>query len=361
MNLKKVWTENKLKLNASLNQYFGQNCQIMNANHLNEENKVHDNYLTIDFDCSLPKIMIRIFDRIILNINYIKKRFFQTFMLFVCDIRVYHFDRSCGKPDVPLSMNVNQIKPTLYKYECKDRDHYFLDGISVVECDSFGKWKDRFPTCISISFCEQLPNSTYNPTVDVLYDTFIVGQGGNIYIPHGNFANFSCNAIKSPYFLSTNYILKGLQRTQCIDGQWEGLTEENSPNCVVETLVVEAPSVTMSRYVILVLSVVLLFSSFIFVSLCVHTIRSQKKKKQKLVQNNLAEEKVTNIYDNYDINNTYDDIAVDQNEDEDDGAVYQTIDDDLAHVYDCADEDYKIEDHYYIDIRESAYDETKLD
>ena len=345
IDIKKKFDQNVIKFRASLNEFFGERCRLFTANHFDEQNQLNDNYLTLDFDCGFKENLNKIYDIFLLGINVNKVTFFQTLNLFICDIRLYHFEGGCGEPDIPLQMDVKR-EDTVVEYQCRDSEHYFIDGVSRLKCDPFGKWQNPFPTCIPKSFCKVLSNNTYGQTVDIAYQSSINGQLGDVYIPNGLYANFSCSSMENRVFLAndSHYVIRGPTHVQCVDGQWVDLTEDNKPECVLKTISIEEAT-SSSRYVILVLTIVLFISLVIILSLCLYTIRSQRKKRANLRKK--AAETNANIYDNP--RDIYDDTAIDENYEELKG-VYEQVGDDIIHVYEDIEEDIKNEYEVYNEV-----------
>ena len=141
LDIKKKLDQNVIKFSASLNEFFGERCRLFTANHFDEQNELDDNYLTLEFDCGFKENLKKIYDIFLLGIHVNKVNLFQTFSLFICDIRLYHFERGCGEPDIPLQMDVKR-EDTVVEYQCRDSDNYFFDGVNRLECDPFGKWQN---------------------------------------------------------------------------------------------------------------------------------------------------------------------------------------------------------------------------
>ena len=78
-----------------------------------EQNQLNDNYLTLDFDCGFKENLKKIYDIFLLRVKrdgvtWGTRSHSQTFTLFICDIRLYHFESGCGKPDIPLQMDIKR-------------------------------------------------------------------------------------------------------------------------------------------------------------------------------------------------------------------------------------------------------------
>ena len=165
------------------------------THHLDEDLAINDNYLTLEFRCDTTPADKK-YDRILVKVLVLKEIFSLVIIFHICDIRVYHFDSGCGQPDIPESTNVQLSDDGGYEYRCKG-DRHFLDGVSRVMCDSYGKWMNEFPRCIPKSYCQTVSNDSIGDFVDIRYEYQMRAKSGQVWVPDGVSVHFSCNTIQN--------------------------------------------------------------------------------------------------------------------------------------------------------------------
>jgi hypothetical protein len=134
-NLRQQFINNEIRIKVFLNNLFGLKCELSNFYAINKEEnygkKDTKNFLTLEFLCESDLIPIEANKVQEIFVNFSAKKEIKIFTISVCDLRVYHFDESCGQPDQPVSTKV--IKSEIiedieqYEYNCKDNDH-ILEG-----------------------------------------------------------------------------------------------------------------------------------------------------------------------------------------------------------------------------------------
>ena len=151
-----------------------------------------------------------------MKVLVLKEIFSLVIIFHICDIRVYHFDSGCGQPDIPESMDVQLSDDGGYENRCNG-DQYFLDGVSRVMCDSYGKWMNEFPKCIPKSYCKTVSNDSIGDFVDIRYEYQMRAKSGQVWVPDGVSVHFSCNTIQNmTQNNETHYVLRGpVDDVQC--------------------------------------------------------------------------------------------------------------------------------------------------
>jgi hypothetical protein len=134
-NLRQQFINDEIRIKVFLNHLWGLKCELSNSDAINKEenygNKYTKNFLTLEFLCESDLIPIKANKVHSIVVNFMAKKEIQIFTISVCDLRVYHFDESCGEPDQPVSTQVrkSEIYEDIeqYDYICKDNDH-ILEG-----------------------------------------------------------------------------------------------------------------------------------------------------------------------------------------------------------------------------------------
>jgi hypothetical protein len=134
-NLRQQFINNEIRIKVFLNNLWGLKCELSNSYAINKEenygNKDMKNFLTLEFLCESDLVPIKANKVHAIFVNFSAKKDIKMFTISVCDLRVYHFDESCGEPDLPVSTQVRKSEIIedieQYDYLCKDNDH-ILEG-----------------------------------------------------------------------------------------------------------------------------------------------------------------------------------------------------------------------------------------
>jgi hypothetical protein len=130
-NLRQQFINNEIRIKVFLNNLLGLKCEHSNSSAINKEenygNNDMKNFLTLEFLCESDLIPIKVNKAHAIFVNFSAKKEIDIFTISVCDLRVYHFDESCGVPDQPVSTKIikSEINEDFeqYDYICKDNDH----------------------------------------------------------------------------------------------------------------------------------------------------------------------------------------------------------------------------------------------
>ncbi|CAG2113464.1 unnamed protein product, partial [Medioppia subpectinata] len=216
--------------------------------------------------------------------------------------RVYHFGRTCGDPDIPVLAQVrrSEIVPKeiveQWEYVCIDNDHT-LDGNTHIRCGPNGKWLNEFPTCLPLATCKAMSFDLLDKSIEVKYESVIYGAGGEVNVPNGKMAQFTCtnaNPLK-PGSGKQGYHLNGVSRVLCRNGEWLGLTATDRPHCTPDSSMT-----SVSKRVIRVLSAVLLVCVLCIVCLVYHMFRARKARHERKLREIKARLENDYCYEGYD-------------------------------------------------------------
>jgi hypothetical protein len=134
-NLRQQFINNEIRINVFLNNLFGLKCELSKSYTSNKEEnygkKDTKNFLTLEFLCESDLIPIKANKVHSIFVNFTAKKEMKIFTISVCDLRVYHFNESCGEPDQPVSTQFRKSEIIedieQYDYICNDNDH-ILEG-----------------------------------------------------------------------------------------------------------------------------------------------------------------------------------------------------------------------------------------
>ena len=98
---------------------------------------------------------------------------------------------------------------------------------------------DEFTFCINKSFCKRLSFDKIGKNVIIEYEDAIIDSEGEITVPNGKMAKFSCNNRTGyPVENTTACRLQGVSRLLCSNGKRHGLIDDEKPECVLKVAAV---------------------------------------------------------------------------------------------------------------------------
>ncbi|CAG2117134.1 unnamed protein product, partial [Medioppia subpectinata] len=142
------------RFRASLVTDYGTDeCRLSRTDPPLVDSETSDGYLTVEFECNHRNHTLN--KQIYFGVGFEGdlQNFYQSFPnktdsseLMACDVKLYHFNPDCGKPDEPLVMDMMMIGGSNngHKYKCND-NRYTLYGAHTVECGPNGQWLKTFP------------------------------------------------------------------------------------------------------------------------------------------------------------------------------------------------------------------------
>ncbi len=189
----------------------------------------------------------------------------------------------------------------------------YYSGNTHIRCGTNGKWINDFPICVPKSYCKILTNETIGINIEVIYESKVIDKNGETVIPNGKTAQFVCRNSDFNKNNKTVFQLHGISRILCQNGEWQGLSDEEKPNCLPKGSVVMASvTVSASKLTIRILSGILVVCLISIICLIVYMFISRKmrhKRKMKEIKTRMYVNDYEVNYDNYEDRHNYEQTA----------------------------------------------------